>query len=299
MMIARICLAAALLCSTATFALAQQKILLSLPGPSDIPFWMDVAEGAREKAGRDVDLIVNEGQGSRDVNLQIDDIEQSLNNGIDAMAVAPVEVAALDSVMDRARAEGVEVIFVIEGDGSEGATVVGTDQVAAGGLAGGHLCQKLEGDGRVAVLLDPNRPALRARTDAVAAAVTACGLTVVTEQPEGPPMTPASALDVYLQQQSDLKGVFAVHDELALAVVEALDRAGRLNDVTVVGFGAFPQAVESIAQEKLSATIAENPKKMGELAVDSALRATNGEDLPDFIDSGATLVTTENAADFN
>ncbi|MDC3177710.1 substrate-binding domain-containing protein [Pelagibacteraceae bacterium] len=71
-----------------------------------------------------------------------------------------------------------------------------------------------------------------------------------------------------------------------------------LDDVVVVGFDANPDAAASVMAGEMSATIAQFSYNMGYMGVENALKLANGESIPDNIDTGTVLVTTENAADF-
>jgi ABC-type sugar transport system substrate-binding protein len=46
------------------------------------------------------------------------------------------------------------------------------------------------------------------------------------------------------------------------------------------------------------ATVAQFPRVMGIVGVDLMVRHLNGEDVPELVDSGAMLVTQENAEEF-
>jgi ribose transport system substrate-binding protein len=78
-----------------------------------------------------------------------------------------------------------------------------------------------------------------------------------------------------LQSNPDVNAVFAQNDEMALGAIEALKSAGKLKDVIVVGFDAVPDAIKSVQNKEMAATIAQQPEKMGELAVTKAVEYLN------------------------
>ncbi|KUK15813.1 MAG: Monosaccharide-transporting ATPase [Petrotoga mobilis] len=73
-----------------------------------------------------------------------------------------------------------------------------------------------------------------------------------------------------LQAYPDVDAVFAHNDEMALGALEAIKSAGKLQDIIIVGFDATPDALASVESGELSATIAQQPYTMGELAVEKA-----------------------------
>ena len=68
--------------------------------------------------------------------------------------------------------------------------------------------------------------------------------------------------------------------------------------VAVVGVDATREAVTAIQNGKLSADISMHPEALGRGAVEAAIKAARGEPVEKRIDTGAALVTRENAAEF-
>ena len=66
----------------------------------------------------------------------------------------------------------------------------------------------------------------------------------------------------------------------------------------IVGFDGNPGAAESILKGELDASVAQRPVEMGGLAVESLAKLMKGETLPPTIDTGAVLVTKDNADKF-
>jgi ribose transport system substrate-binding protein len=68
--------------------------------------------------------------------------------------------------------------------------------------------------------------------------------------------------------------------------------------VAVVGFDATDEAVRAVADGRLAATIAQNPKAMGEKGVEAALAVIAGKPVEPRIDTGTELVTRTNATPY-
>ena len=67
---------------------------------------------------------------------------------------------------------------------------------------------------------------------------------------------------------------------MALGAVEAVAAAGRTGQIVVVGFDALEDARIAIREGRMDATVAQNPREMGRLAVISADRLLRGETVP-------------------
>ena len=99
-----------------------------------------------------------------------------------------------------------------------------------------------------------------------------------------------SVMENLLQSNKDIKAVFAHNDEMALGAVEALEAAGLLDDVVVVGFDATDDAQKAVEDGRMQATIAQQPKLISEQAIETALRVINGDAVEDFIPVDLELV---------
>ena len=126
-----------------------------------------------------------------------------------------------------------------------------------------------------------------------------CGLNLVAEQPAdwdaGKALTTTENI---VTANPNLRAIFASNDNMALGAIEALRNSKLLDQVMVVGFDGNPNAAESILKGELAASVAQRPAVMGAMGVEAVLKLVAGEELPDEIDTGAELVTKENAQSY-
>jgi ribose transport system substrate-binding protein len=296
-----IALAAGLLAASALSANAE-TVLLSMKGPgAGNPFWAAVEEGAKEKAAElGVDLVVLAPPEESDVQSQISQVEDQLAKGIDALAIAPTDPNALAPIVDRAKSQGVGVVFVDTKGINEGVTFIGTNNEEGAKLAADYICQNVEKGSDVAILQGIiTQSTGQARAEGAKAGLSGCGLNVVAEQPADWDTAKAqTAMENILTGNPNLKAVFASNDNMALGAVQAIKSAGLSGKIMVVGFDANPNAAAAVLAGDMAATVAQNPKNMGALGVENALKVKHGESIPPVIDTGTVLVTKENAADY-
>jgi ABC-type sugar transport system substrate-binding protein len=93
-----------------------------------------------------------------------------------------------------------------------------------------------------------------------------------------------------------IDGFFAVNDLMALGVADAVKAAGRQGEVKVVGFDGIPQALAAVRRGSMSATVAQYPFTIGQLAVEACLAALQGSDVPATVDAPVQVVTRANVA---
>ena len=96
----------------------------------------------------------------------------------------------------------------------------------------------------------------------------------------------------------NLKALFASNDNMAMGAIEALKSAKMLDKVMVVGFDGNPEAAEAILRGDMAVSVAQRPTNMGIIGVESVNKLVKGETIPEVVDTGAELVTKENAEQY-
>ena len=143
-----------LLLSITTSSHADKRILFSIKGPgSGNPFWASVEKGAREEAAKlGVDLVLVAPPQEGDVQAQINQVEDQLAKGVDAIALAPGDPNAFAPIVDDAIKSGVPVVFVDTKGINEGVSFIGTNNKNGAALAAKFICDKTPKGADVAVL---------------------------------------------------------------------------------------------------------------------------------------------------
>ncbi|WP_440643203.1 sugar ABC transporter substrate-binding protein [Candidatus Pelagibacter sp. HIMB123] len=290
-----------LLASFSTGAFAGKKILFSIKGPgSGNPFWASVEKGAKEEAAKlGVDLVLVAPPQEGDVQAQINQVEDQLAKGVDAIALAPGDPNAFAPIVDEAIKSGVPVVFVDTNGINEGVTFIGTNNMNGAELAANFICDKTPKGSDVAILtgIESQSTALLRRDGAIKGFKN-CGLNIVaTQTAEWDTAKGRSVTESIILKNPNIKAIFASNDNMGLGAMQALKDAD-MNDVIVVGFDATPDAATSILKGEMTATIAQFSYNMGAYGVKYALELANGGSIDPNIDTGTQLVTKENANDF-
>jgi ribose transport system substrate-binding protein len=101
-----------------------------------------------------------------------------------------------------------------------------------------------------------------------------------------------------LQSNPGVTGVFAENDEMALGAVQALGaKAGK--EVKVVGFDGTTDGLAAIKAGTLVASIAQQPAKLGQLAVEQIAKVLKGEKIESTVPVGVVTVNKTNIGDFS
>ncbi|MFD5711837.1 substrate-binding domain-containing protein [Streptomyces pharetrae] len=280
-------------------AAKPEKIGLSLSTLNN-PFFVQIREGAQERAEQlGVDLTVTDAQ--NDASQQANQLQNFTSEGVGSIIVNPVDSDAAGPSVRAAAEADIPVVGVDRGvNKADTAALVASDNVEGGRLGARALAEKLGGKGTIVILQgQAGTSASRERGAGFAAGLKEFpGIRVVAEQPADFDRT--KGLDVMtnlLQAHPDIDGVFAENDEMALGAIKALGaRAG--TSVQVVGFDGTPDGLKAVEAGTLYASVAQQPKELGRIAVDNALRAADGERTAELVKVPVKVVTKENVAGF-
>jgi ribose transport system substrate-binding protein len=270
----------------------------------DSEWWQRVKAGADEAAKTDPTVRLAVLAPEREVNIdqQVSILEDQITKRVSALAVAPAGVSEIMPVLEKAKAAGIPVIIMDTDINWPGKlSYVGADNRHAGRLAGEHLVKLLAGKGKVAVIrgilgVATHEERLAGFKDGIAAAP---GINLVAVQPANSERALGmSVMENLLTSYPDLRAIFATNDQMALGAVEAIAARNLTGKVLVIGVDATAEAVHAIEAGRMAADIAMNPEALGNKAVLAAIQAAKGQAVEKKIDTGETLVTKENAAQF-
>jgi ABC-type sugar transport system substrate-binding protein len=247
---------------------------------------LGVATGLQDTAGQasTLEALVDEGAGCYVVNP----ITQT--NLVVPLGHVPegAPVVNVDSPIDRRAAGAADVAIT---------SYIGTDNHAAGRLAAAAMARAVGRGARVAVVTGiPGDAGSGARTRGFMAGARGRFDVVETIAADFDRERARLAATDLLRADAGIRGFFAVNDEMALGIVDAVRMARRHGAVAVIGVDGIAEALEAIERGALEATVAQYPFTMGQLAVEACLAAARGRALPARVDAPVSVVTRANVA---
>jgi ABC-type sugar transport system substrate-binding protein len=283
---------------------AGEPVKLGLITKFPVDFFLTMESAAKEwdSATAGATVTYGTGKSATDDQGQIDLIQSMVTQGVKGIAITPSSPAVVPA-LDDAVAQGVKVVLLDNDlpDWDGKSSVVATDNYKGGKLAGEYLAQTLDKGATLAVLEGvPGVPALDDRVKGMEEGLGSSGIKVVGKAPtdcdQDKGVTAAADL---LTANPDVDAIYGACGPPVLGAIQSIERAGRKPDsIVLVGFDALPDEIKQIEAGKEDATVAQFPAKMGELGLDTLLKAVNGEEVPPTVDTGTEVVTKENASDF-
>lgn len=255
------------------------------------------AEAEAEKMGVELSFIAPNSES--DVQGQVDMIQNLLGQQIDALCVSPSSPEAVIPVFEQATSQGIPVLAVDNDTTYEKKlTFIGTGSQAAGKL-GGEYAASIVGKGANAVILrgrlgDSNHNEREAgfREGLEAGGVNILEVKACDSESE----KAMNTMQDLMNRFDNIDIVCTTADSMAQGAQRAIETAGR--SIPVLGFDGTIPVAEQTAEGKFLGTVAQDPYNMGVVGVDMAIKAARGEDVEARIDTGSTMVTKENAAEF-
>ncbi len=258
------------------------------------PFFVTLSEGAdaaAEEAG--VKLItVDAGD---DAAKQTSDVEDLISKNVSVLIVNPVDSDAIAPAVKDAVEKGVKVISVDRVvNGVDIDCQIASDNVEGARMATEYLTELIGEGAKVAEIEGvPGASATIDRGEGFHIVADEKLDVVLSQTANFNRAEGMTVMENVLQSASDLKGVFAHNDEMALGALEAVTSSGK--DIKVVGFDATDDAVAAVKDGKMAATVAQQPDKMGETAINTAVQLINGETVEKSIPVEVTLITKDTA----
>ncbi|MFK8257729.1 sugar ABC transporter substrate-binding protein [Erwinia sp. AnSW2-5] len=237
-----------------------------------------------------------------DVAQQLQQVQNFIGQGVDAIIVNPVDTNAVKPIVDLTTKAGIPLVFVNRKPATTltgKMAFVGSDSELAGRLQMEALAKRMDYKGNVAILLgDLANEATRERTKGVKAIVAKYpGLKVVQEQTAK--FTRNDAVDVtsnWLTAGDDIQAIASNNDEMAIGALQALGKNEQ--KILVAGVDGTPDALQMIKNGKMVASVFQDAKGQGAGAVQTAVKLVKGEQVQKIVDIPFQLITKDNYENF-
>jgi inositol transport system substrate-binding protein len=295
--------------STAAFAASHSKNIGVSMALFDDNFLTVLRNGIQADADK-MGLGVQIEDAQNDVAKQLDQINNFIASGVDAIIVNPVDTSATQAMSDAAAAANVPLVYVnrqpINVDTlPDNQAFVASNEVDSGTLETIEVCRLLKEKGKdnanVYVMMGElsNQAAVQRTADihdVMAAGKCAVTLNIVDEQTANWSRDQAQDLMTnWISSGAAFDGVIANNDEMAIGAIQAMKAAGMsMEELVVGGIDATQDALAAMQAGDLDVTVFQNAAGQGAGALDAAVKLSNGEAVEQKVYVPFELVTPAN-----
>lgn len=276
--------------------LLKKQIGLSILTSSN-PFFVEISDSVREAAAKAGYELISV-SGDMDPNKQQNQVKDFIVQKVAAIILTPCDSRAVGTAIQEANQAGIPVFTADIASIATGAKVVthvATDNYSGGRQAAIAMIEALGGKGKVAIVDFPQVESVMLRTkgfrDELEQQTKENGVSIeiVAALPgDGAKDKSYKATQDLLQSHPDLNGLFAINDPSALGCFAALENAGMVGKITIVGFDGQIDGKRAIRDGKIYADPIQFPQRIGQETVAAILKYLDGEDVQETI-----LIPTE------
>ncbi|HEX5935082.1 MAG TPA: sugar ABC transporter substrate-binding protein [Pseudorhizobium sp.] len=259
-----------------------------------------------------VSLQVEDAQ--NDVAKQLDQINNFIASGVDAIVVNPVDTSATEAMTKAAESAGVPLVYVnrqpINVDTlPDNQAFVASNEQESGTLETKEVCRLLEEKGknpaRIYIMMgELSNQAAVMRTqdikDVMKSGECQVELQIIDEQTANWSRDEAQDLMTnWLSTGEKFDALISNNDEMAIGAIQAMKAANiSMEEVIVAGVDATQDALAAMEAGDLDATVFQDAAGQGKGAVDAALKLAKGESVEQKVYIPFQLVTPANIGDY-
>jgi inositol transport system substrate-binding protein len=249
-----------------------------------------------------------------DVAKQLDQINNFVASGVDAIIVNPVDTSATQAMSDAAAAGGIPMVYVnrepINVDTlPDNQAFVASDERESGTLETKEVCRLFKEAGKTEVSVyvimgELSNQAAQQRTQDIHDVIDSgeCGVTlnIIDKQTSNWMRDEAQNLMAnWLSTGTPFDGVIANNDESAIGAIQAIKASGMdVKPLVIGGVDATQDALQAMQAGELDVTVFQDAAGQGHGALDAALKLAKGEAVEQKVYIPFQLVTPANINDF-
>ena len=273
-----------------------------------------MAKGMTDYAATVPGLELQIEDGQNDVAKQLDQVNNFIASGVDAIIVNAVDTSATQAMTDAAEKAGIPLVYVnrqpINVDTlPDGQAFVASNEVDSGTLETKEICRLLKEKGKgsganiVVMVGELSNQAAVQRTQDVhdVIATPDCSFMKIVEE-QTAEWNRAKGQDLmtnWIAKGVKFDAVVANNDEMAIGAIQALKAAGVARDSYIIGgVDATQDALIAMQAGDLDVTIFQDAHGQGAGSIDTALKIKKGEKVEKKVYIPFQLVTPANIGDF-
>lgn len=280
-------------------------IAVLLPGPTG--YFVATKEGV-DAAAAENHVTIEYADAEWDAGRQLSQAEDFITKGVDLIALCCVDSASAEKIVKSAQEAEIPILAFCNGIGDkengeyEGlVTYVGQNEVNTGKVTG-EIAKELLGEkGGKAILIEgvPGTTPQINRKKGLEQALEGSGIEIVYNQTSNWEKEEALRIvEDVIQKGTEFDIVICQDDNSATGAGQALEEAGLKDKIFVTGLGGSKDGLRAIKDGLVDGTTYMSAVEEGKLAIETAVKYLNGEQVAAVTEIKQVEVTKDNVDDF-
>ncbi|MBP1755238.1 MAG: periplasmic binding protein/LacI transcriptional regulator [Firmicutes bacterium] len=259
-------------------------------------YWGIMNQGAADMAVLMGVSYVWDAPKQRSTEQQIEIINNAVEQGAEALIVAPDDPELISTAIEAAKAKGVKIIYVDAPPNEDAISTLSTDNYKAGVQAGESVLFILQEEGKmsgsVGIINLASKANTKLREDGFRTTLEKDGRFNLLEtiyMEDDDPVKAQKAAARLMMEHEDLVALFGTSEGTSIGVGNAIKDSGK--EITGVGFDKTEVLMKLFREKYLKVLIAQNPYTMGYLGMAEAIAAIKEENTgPQYINTGVSVL---------
>ncbi len=264
------------------------------------PFFVLLNSGIKNVVEANGDMLIALDP-ALDSSKQINQIEDLIAQGVDAIFVNPVDWKDIAPALESAKNAGIPIINVDAPvyDTELVDSIISSDNYSAGILCANDMISKLD-SAEIVILEHPTAKSSIDRTRGFIDTIAGMdNYEIVSQQSsEGQLEQAMSVMESIIAQNHEIDVVMALNDPTAMGALAALQAADSEEGVLIYGVDGAPEAKQMIKDGKMTASAAQSPMTIGATAAEVAYDILAGKEVEKEIFVDIILIDINNVDEY-
>jgi ribose transport system substrate-binding protein len=266
-------------------------------------FWQNMLAGGEtfDEENGNVNVTPYGPDSETDIEGAITILENVVTSKPDAIVIASQSGEGAVPAVDNAMSQGILVITTDTVIPTDVVSHLATDNLAGGRTAADAMVEALDANGiektgTVVIMhvVECDTDTLRGQGFDERMGEIAPDIEIIHSRYTNDEVAEAmTATEESITAYDGLIGIFGIDYNIGEGIALAIEQAGLQDEIMVIAFDDSEAEIEALKKGVIKALIVQDPYNMGYLGCDLVVRALNGEEVPEYVDTGVKVVKAE------
>ena len=264
------------------------------------PFFVALNNGIKDVIEANGDILIALDP-ALDSEKQVEQIEDLISQDVDAIFLNPADWKAIRPALEAAKKAGIPIINVDAPvfDTELVASIIASNNYNTGVICANDMMRKLK-SAKIVILEHPTAKSAIDRTQGFVDTIANLEQyeIVARESSEGQLEQAMPVMEKIIEENPTIDVVMALNDPTAMGALAALQASEREEGVLIYGVDGAPETKQMIRDEKITATAAQSPIKIGKRAAAVAYDLLSGKEVMKEISVDVIFIDKDNVMQY-